>query len=355
MTTFHPEIIRTPRLAMNVWSRGPTDGTPVLLVHGNISSGGFWKYVAEALPDDVRVIAPDLRGFGDTEPLPVDATRGLRDMADDLYGLLDTLGLTGGRRVHAAGWSMGGGVLEQYLLDDPDDLASLTLLAPMSPYGFAGTKGLDGQPTYPDYAGSGGGLGAPEIVRRMREHDRGADDPQTSPRMMLLGFMGPGANADNVDVEFLVDELLKARIGDDFLPGDVVPSENWPGVAPGTRGVFNAMSPRWFDTSALGRVRDGVPITWIHGTADQVVSDRSMFDFAVLGELGLVPGWPGADVMPSQPMESQTRPVLDRYAAGGGSYEEVVLDGVGHGMMLEVPQRIADEIARRVRRPVPSR
>ncbi len=54
-------------------------------------------------------------------------------------------------------------------------------------------------------------------------------------------------------------------------------------------------------------------------------------------------------------MESQARPVLDRYAANGGSYEEVALDGIGHGMMLEVPQRIADEIVEHVRRPVPAR
>ena len=133
MSDFSAGIVHTPRLAMNVWTSGPQDGIPVLLVHGNITTGGFWRYVADALPDCVRVIAPDLRSCGDTEALPVDATQGLGEMAEDVHGLLETLGLTGGRRVHAAGWSMGGGVLQQYLLTHPDDLASVTLVAPHSP------------------------------------------------------------------------------------------------------------------------------------------------------------------------------------------------------------------------------
>ncbi len=346
MSDFSAEIVRTPRLATNVWTSGPADGIPVLLVHGNITTGGFWKYVAEALPDGVRVIAPDLRSFGDTEPLPVDATQGLGEMADDLHSLLEVLDLTGGRRVHAAGWSMGGGVLEQYLLSHPDDLASVTLLAPLSPYGFGGTKGTDGEPVTADHAGTGGGTAAADFVRRLAERDAGEEEPQSAPRTVLLTFFGPGANADAVDADFLVAELLKTTVGDDHYPGDLTMSENWPSVAPGARGVLNAMSPKWFDTSAIGDITDGVPITWIRGTADQVISDTSMFDLATLGELGVVPGWPGADVMPSQPMESQLRAVLDRYAANGGSYEEIVLDGVGHGIPLEVPQRVADEIAK---------
>ncbi len=41
---------------------------------------------------------------------------------------------------------------------------------------------------------------------------------------------------------------------------------------------------------------------------------------------GTVPGWPGVEVCPPQPMVAQQRAVLDRYAAAGGTVEEVVLD-----------------------------
>jgi len=71
-----------------------------------------------------------------------------------------------------------------------------------------------------------------------------------------------------------------------------------------------------------------------------------MFDFATLGELGAVPGWPGAEVMPPQPMETQFRAVLERYAANGGRTREVVLDGVAHGIPLEAPEAVATEIVR---------
>ncbi len=355
MSDFSAEIIETPRLRMNVWTAGPADGAPVLLVHGNITTGGFWTYVADALiaadlPGGVRVIAPDLRSFGDTEPKPVDATRGLGDLVDDVRGLLELRGLTDGRRVHAAGWSMGGGVLQQYALEHPDDFASMTLIAPLSPYGFGGTKGVDGQPVAPDFAGSGAGTAAPDFVRRVGERDASGAEPMSAPRTVLMTYFGPGPNAANVDEDFLVAELLKTTVGEDNYPGDGAPSEHWPLVGPGSRGIMNTMSPKWFNTAALGDVRDGVPITWLRGTADQVVSDRSMFDLATLGEFGVVPGWPGADVCPPQPMESQLRAVLDRYAVGGGSYDEIVLDGVGHGIPLEVPGRVAEAIAAHVAR-----
>lgn len=347
--SFGPTFVDTERLRTHVWTSGPQDGIPVLLVHGNISTGGFYRYVAEALPDDVRVIAPDLRGFGRTEALPIDATQGLGEMAADLRSLLEALGLAGGRRVHAVGWSMGGGVLQQYLLTHPGDLASVTLLAPVSPYGFGGTAGEDGRVCSPDFAGTGGGTANADFVRRLGERDAGSEEPQSAPRTVLMGFFGPGTNADAVDEDFLVAELLKTTVGESHYPGDSVPAQGWPGVGPGDRGVLNAMSPKHFDTSALAGVSDGPPVTWIRGTEDKVVSDHSYFDLAVLGELGAVPGWPGAEVMPPQPMEGQLRAVLRGYGANGGSWEEVVLEGVAHGIPLEAPERVAEEIVRHVR------
>jgi pimeloyl-ACP methyl ester carboxylesterase len=339
-------MVDTSRLRQHVWTSGPEDGRPLLLVHGNITTGGFWRYVADQLPDDVRVIAPDLRSFGLTEPRPVDSTRGLRDMADDVHALLEALGLLGREDVHAAGWSMGGGVLQQHLIDHPRDLAGLTLMAPISPYGFGGSRGTDGRPCTPDWAGTGGGTAAPDFVRRLAERDPSSDEPLSSPREVLLTFFGPGANREGVDEDFLVAELFTTVVDDDHYPGDSVPSDHWPTVGPGSRGVLNSMSGKYYDTSAFGDVQDGPPITWLRGTADQVVSERSMFDFATLGELGAVPGWPGAEVMPPQPMETQFRAVLERYAANGGSTREVTLDGVGHGIPLEVPDVVAAEIVR---------
>jgi hypothetical protein len=49
------------------------------------------------------------------------------------------------------------------------------------------------------------------------------------------------------------------------------------------------------------------PVTWVRGDRDVIVSDTSLFDLAYLGKLGAVPGWPGDDECPPQPMVAQTR------------------------------------------------
>lgn len=344
MPSLEPQTVPTSRLTTHVWAGGPEDGRPVLLVHGNLVSGGWWRDVAALLPDDTRVLAPDLRGFGRTEGKPVDATRGLGDLCDDLHALLDAAGWAGRDDVVAAGWSMGGGVLQQHLTLHPGDLAGVVLVAPLSPYGFGGTKGEDGEPCTHDAAGTGAGGASPAFVESVRYGDRGGDDPNSA-RAVYRAFFGAGDRADEVDEDLLVDEMLRVALGEHHYPGDATTSDHWPGFAPGTRGILNAMSPRWYDASGIVDVEPKPPVTWIHGTADQVVGDASMFDLATLGQLGAVPGWPGADVMPPQPMATQTRAVLRRYAANGGTTREVPLDGVGHGIPVAAPRAVADEIA----------
>jgi pimeloyl-ACP methyl ester carboxylesterase len=214
-------MVDIPRLRQHVWTNGPADGRALLLLHGNTTTGGFWRYIAERLPVDVRVIAPDLRSFGLTEPKPVDATRGLRDMADDVHFLLETLGL------------------QQYLIDHPHDLAGLILMAP-------------------------------DFVRRLAQSDPSRDEPLSPPREVLLTFVEPGSNPPNVDEDLLVDELFTTAVDDDHYPGDALPSEHWPKVGPGTRGVLNSVSGTDHDTSAFGDLRDGPPITWLRGTPLEV-------------------------------------------------------------------------------------
>src|SRR5512142_2359581 len=137
------ERVPTSRLTTAVLSVTGRGGTPVLFVHGNVSSSLFWQPTMLALPERYRPLALDLRGFGDTDPEPVDATRGLRDYADDLAAVIGALGLP---LVHLIGWSMGGGVALQYLADRPENhrVASVTLVAPVSPFGFGGTRGAEG-------------------------------------------------------------------------------------------------------------------------------------------------------------------------------------------------------------------
>ena len=81
------------------------------------------------------------------------------------------------------------------------------------------------------------------------------------------------------------------------------------------------------------------PILWVRGAEDQIVSDQSLFDMGTLGKLGFVPGYPGEDVYPPQPMVSQTRATLEKYAARGGWFVEEVIEDAGHTPFIEKPEQ----------------
>ncbi len=344
------EVTVTARgIRQNVLVSGPADGTPVLLVHGNCSSAAFWVPLLRHLPPTLRVVAPDLRGYGRTETAPVDATRGLRDFADDVAALLDDRTLfPGGGPVLLGAHSMGCGVAMHLLVDHPERVRALLLEAPLSPYGFGGTRDLDGTPTTPDFAGSGGGTVNPDFVRLITAGDRGADSPAAPLSVLRTAYVADPASLGE-DEQLLLDTVLSTAVGEDNYPGDSKPSENWPGTAPGDRGVLNTMAPNHFNVAAdLIAVPAKPPITWVRGDRDAIVSDTSFFDLAYLGSLGMVPGWPGADECPPQPMVGQTRVVLDRYADAGGSYREVVLPDCGHSPHVERPAEVAAELLRLV-------
>lgn len=326
--------VTTSRLGVHALFSGPASGEPVLFVHGNASSSTFWEETMLALPPRYRAIAPDLRGYGDTDDVLVDATRGVSDWVDDLLALVRELGLG---RYHVVGHSLGGSVLWGLIAADAANIRSATVVAPGSPYGFGGTKGVPGTPCYPDFAGSGGGSVNPEFAKLMDQGDRGADS-QASPRVIMNAFYWkPPFRAARE--EELLSGLLSEKVGPQKYPGDHVPSANWPMVAPGRWGPANAIAGKY----AVGTVERLVelstkpPVLWVRGDSDQIVADESLFDFGTLGKLGAVPGWPGEDAFPPQPMVAQTRHALEQYAANGGAYRELVLEGAGHTPYLEKP------------------
>ena len=327
--------VETPRLATHLLESGPESGVPLILVHGNVSSSLFFDEVLAALPNRYRGLAPDLRGFGGSETKPLDATRGLRDFSDDLQALVDTLELG---RVHLVGWSAGGTAAVQYAIDRTEGVASLTMIDPMSPYGFGGTKDKLGTPCWPDYAGSGGGTANPEFVRRLREGDRSNEDPNSPRNVMNSFYFKPPFRPSPEHEEAYLSSMLSTKVGDDNYPGDATASENWPNVAPGTRGMNNSISPKYCDLSSFVRIEPRPDVLWIRGSDDAIVSDTSLLDFGYLGRLDASPGWPGDDVYPPQPMVAQIRVVLDEYTANGGAYREEVISECGHTPHVERPE-----------------
>ncbi len=83
---------------------GGERGYPLLLVHGFPLSHKMWRPQFDFFVDHCRVMAPDLRGFGESDVTPGIVT--MEQMADDLNGLLDELAVH--EKVIYCGLSMGG-------------------------------------------------------------------------------------------------------------------------------------------------------------------------------------------------------------------------------------------------------
>lgn len=337
VTTIRSRSVRSARLTTRVLMAGREDGVPVIFVHGNLSSATWWEDVMAGLPAGFLAIAPDLRGYGGADPdAIVDATRGMGDFSDDLVALMDALGVA---RAHMVGHSLGGGVLWRVLADHPGRVLSVTQICPSSPFGFGGTR-PDGTPCFQDGAGSGGAAVNPDFVARLAAGDRSAE-ADTSPRNILNSFVWKPPFVPPA-MEALLDAALAQHTGAKAYPGDAQPSPHWPGAAPGRFGPLNALAPI-YQKNPLGfcEIDQKPPILWLRGADDAVVADGSIFDIGTLGQLGAVPGWPGAEAYPAQPMIAQTREALALYRKNGGETREHAVADAGHTPFLEKPDAFA--------------
>jgi len=100
----------------------------------------------------------------------------------------------------------------------------------------------------------------------------------------------------------------------------------------------NAISPKFCNLSGFAEIVSRPDVLWVRGADDQIVSDTSLFDFGYLGKLGAVPGWPGEEVYPPQPMVSQMRAVLESYRRNGGRYREEIIANCAHSPHIEQPE-----------------
>ncbi len=114
--------IRGLQYAIHTW--GDPDAMPVFLLHGLLDSGMSFQFVADAMADDWYVIAPDWRGFGETEW----SKQGywFPEYLADLDFLLDCY--SPGNTVKLVGHSMGGNIACLYAGSRPDRVSHLVSL-----------------------------------------------------------------------------------------------------------------------------------------------------------------------------------------------------------------------------------
>jgi pimeloyl-ACP methyl ester carboxylesterase len=107
-------------------------GRSVVLLHGWPGFWYDWRRVIPRLAGEADVIAPDFRGFGDSDKpdLPPGETAIAVRFAGDVVALLDALGLT---RVVVAGHDVGAAVAQELARRAPDRVAALVLFNPTNP------------------------------------------------------------------------------------------------------------------------------------------------------------------------------------------------------------------------------
>jgi haloacetate dehalogenase len=103
-------------------------GPPLLLLHGYPETHLMWGGVADDLASDFTVVAPDLRGYGESSQpatVPSHETYGKRAMAADGVALMRQLGFD---RFDVAGHDRGARVAYRMALDTPDAVRRLTVM-----------------------------------------------------------------------------------------------------------------------------------------------------------------------------------------------------------------------------------
>jgi branched-chain amino acid transport system permease protein len=115
--------ISTNRLTFQYRCSGQEDGIPMLLVHGTYATSRWWEPLMRVLPDEIRAIAPDLRGVGGTDRSSTGY--GIDQQAEDLAAFIDALGW---QDFELVGHSSGGAIAIEYVLSFPEMARTLTLV-----------------------------------------------------------------------------------------------------------------------------------------------------------------------------------------------------------------------------------
>ena len=122
-------IYFSQRLRLHYVDWGNPDAPPLLLVHGGRDHCRNWDWVAQALKDDYHIIAPDLRGHGDSAWM----VGGSYNQIDYVYDIAQLLRQTGMQPVTIIGHSLGGSITLQYAGLYPENVKKLVAIEGMGP------------------------------------------------------------------------------------------------------------------------------------------------------------------------------------------------------------------------------
>ena len=109
-------------------SDGTGAGRPqVVAVHGSASSGGQWRRLVDELAPVFDVVTPDLPGYGQQQNI---ASLGKPTLSGDAADL-ERIARRAEAPIHIVAHSYGGAVALNFAINNPERVASLTLIEPV--------------------------------------------------------------------------------------------------------------------------------------------------------------------------------------------------------------------------------
>ncbi|MBM3491719.1 MAG: alpha/beta hydrolase [Alphaproteobacteria bacterium] len=112
------------RLRLHYVDWGNPGAPPLLLLHGGRDHCRNWDWVAEAMRGEWHILAPDLRGHGDSQWAP----GGSYNMADYVYDVAQLLHQSGRTPVSIVGHSLGGAIALAYAGTYPQHVSRLVAI-----------------------------------------------------------------------------------------------------------------------------------------------------------------------------------------------------------------------------------
>jgi pimeloyl-ACP methyl ester carboxylesterase len=264
--------VETNGIELHLVEAGPEDGPTVVLCHGFPELAYSWRHQIPALADaGYHVLAPDQRGYGDSDrPEPIEAYD-IHHLTDDLLGLLDDIGAD---RAAFVGHDWGSMVVGQMALLHPERMTGVVAMSvpllprgPMSPVALM--RAAFGESFfYILYFQEPG----------VADADLGADPADTMTRM-LAGLAvrtdDPAeiAALDNPDGRGFVDRLPKPGELPPWLSQEELDHYIEVFTRTGFTGGINwyrNFDRNWETTQELDGVHVTIPSAFVTGSADPV-------------------------------------------------------------------------------------
>lgn len=120
-----PQTLTTDRGTFSYREGGDINGAPVVMIHGWPESSYCWEHLGQHLREGLRVIAPDLRGLGDSERTEGSQHYVKQELARDVISMLDQLGI---QDFQLVGHDWGGIVAQEVALAIPDRIRRMVIM-----------------------------------------------------------------------------------------------------------------------------------------------------------------------------------------------------------------------------------